>query len=155
MKPNTSNSTPCYNKSGIYKLTCNTSKLAYVGQTSRNLKFRFQEHIRCIRNNNPQSAYAQHILYNQHEYGLIAHLMTIGSHLNSMAMLNPTNKILFNPFTNKDNSSPCKTPPRKTCYSNWPSTLPTHHLKKRVKQHLSYHTHTAMLTLSGPSILQH
>ena len=34
MKPNTDNYTPYYNRSGIYKLTCNTCKLAYVGQTS-------------------------------------------------------------------------------------------------------------------------
>jgi len=48
-----------HNKSGIYKLTCNTCKLAYTGQTSRNLKQRYQEHIQYIRNNDPQSAYAQ------------------------------------------------------------------------------------------------
>jgi len=46
MKPNTDNNTPYYNRSGIYKLTCNTCKLAYVGQTSQSLKLRFQEHIR-------------------------------------------------------------------------------------------------------------
>ena len=45
MKPNTDNNTPCYNRSGIYILTCNTCKLACVGQTRRSLKLRFQEHI--------------------------------------------------------------------------------------------------------------
>ena len=40
-----------------------------MGQTSRNLKQRYQEHVRYIRNNDPQSAFAQHILNNQHEYG--------------------------------------------------------------------------------------
>jgi len=64
MKPNTVNNKPYYNRSGIYKLTCNTCKLAYVGQTSCSLKLRFQEHIRYMRHNNPQSAYAQHILQN-------------------------------------------------------------------------------------------
>ena len=59
LKPNTNNNIPTYNKCGIYKLTCNTCKLGYVGQTSRSLKLRFQEHVRYIRNNNPQSAYAQ------------------------------------------------------------------------------------------------
>ena len=44
MKPSTDNNTPYYNRSGIYKLICNTCKLAYVGQTSRSLKLRFQEH---------------------------------------------------------------------------------------------------------------
>jgi hypothetical protein len=89
MKPNTVNNTPYYNRSGIYKLTCNTCKLAYVGQTSRSLKLRFQEHIRYIRHNNPQSAYAQHILQNRHEYGPIYHLMTILKPLNDMTLLTP------------------------------------------------------------------
>jgi hypothetical protein len=50
--------TQIFNNSGVYKLTC---KQAYVGQTSRNLKQHYQEHIRYIKNNNPQSAFAQHI----------------------------------------------------------------------------------------------
>jgi hypothetical protein len=89
MKPNTVNNTPYYNRSGIYKLTCNTCKLAYVGQTSRSLKLHFQEHIQYIRYNNPQSAYAQHILQNRHKYGCIDHLMTILKPLNDMTLLTP------------------------------------------------------------------
>jgi hypothetical protein len=89
MKPNNVNKTPYYNRSGIYKLTCNTCKLAYVGQTSRSLKLRFQEHIRYIQQNNPPSAYAQHILQNRHEYGPIDHLMTIFKTLNDKTLLNP------------------------------------------------------------------
>jgi len=38
--------------------------MSYVSQTSRSLNIRFQEHIRYIRYNNPQSAYALHILQN-------------------------------------------------------------------------------------------
>jgi len=82
MKPSTDNNTPYYNRSGIYKQTCNTWKLAYVGQTSRKLKLRFQEHTRYIRYNDPQSAYAQHFLHNRHEYGPIDHTMTILKPLN-------------------------------------------------------------------------
>ena len=89
MKPKTNNNTPYYNRSGIYKLTCNTCKLAYVGQTSRSLKLRFQEHTRYIRHNNPQSAYAQHILHNRHEYGPIDHTMTILKPLNDTSLLTP------------------------------------------------------------------
>jgi len=89
MKPNTVNHTPYYNRSGIYKLTCNTCKPTYVGQTSASLKLRFQEHIRYIRHNNPQSAYAQHILQNRHEYGSIDHLMTILKPLNDTTFLTP------------------------------------------------------------------
>jgi hypothetical protein len=66
LRPNATNSTPNYNKSGIYKLTCKTCQHVYVGQTSQNLK-RHQEHIRYIKNNDPHSAFAQHILNNQHE----------------------------------------------------------------------------------------
>jgi hypothetical protein len=89
MRPNTANNTTYYNGSGIYKLTCNTYKLAYVGQTSHSLKLRFQEHIRYIRHNNPQSAYAQQILQNRHEYGPIEHLMMILKHLNDTTLLTP------------------------------------------------------------------
>jgi len=46
---------PPHNKWGIYQLTCNTYNLPYVGQTSRNLKISFQEHIRYIRSNNSNS----------------------------------------------------------------------------------------------------
>jgi hypothetical protein len=42
--------TPPHKKWGIYQLTCNSCKLSYVGQTCRDLKIRFQEHIR---NNDP------------------------------------------------------------------------------------------------------
>jgi hypothetical protein len=37
LRPKTTNSTPIYNKSGIYKLTRKTCQHVYVGQTSRNL----------------------------------------------------------------------------------------------------------------------
>ena len=58
-------------KSGIYRLTCNPCQMAYVGKTSASLRQRYQEHIRYIKFNNPQSAYAQYILNNRHKYGLI------------------------------------------------------------------------------------
>jgi hypothetical protein len=60
---------------GRSQLTCNTCQHVYVGQTGRNSKQRYQEHIRYIRNNDPQSAFAQHILNNQHEYGTIKEIM--------------------------------------------------------------------------------
>ena len=58
-------------KSGIYKLTCNTCKLSYIGQTNCSLQQRYKEHIRYIKYNDPQSAYALHILNNRHQYGTI------------------------------------------------------------------------------------
>ena len=61
----------------------------YVGQTSHSLNISFQEHIRYIRNNNPQSAYAQHILQNQHEYSQMNSIMTLLNPLNNPSLLIP------------------------------------------------------------------
>jgi hypothetical protein len=47
-RPKPQNHIKEHNKSGIYALTCNTCKLVYIGQTSRHLKQRYQEHIRYI-----------------------------------------------------------------------------------------------------------
>ena len=41
----------------------------YIGQSGRPITMRHKEHVRYVRTNNPISAYAQHILNNQHEYG--------------------------------------------------------------------------------------
>ena len=101
MKPNTANNTPYYNRNGIYKLTCNTCKLAYVGQTSHSLKLRFQEHIRYIKHNNPPSAYAQHILQNRQEYGPMDHLMTILKPLNDTTFLTPYEQYFIQFFYQK------------------------------------------------------
>ena len=60
------------NPSGIYKLKCNTCNNVYVGQSGRSIDVRHKEHIRYIRNNNPLSAYALHILQNGHVYGTTA-----------------------------------------------------------------------------------
>ena len=57
------------NPSGIYKLKCNTCNNNYVGQSGRSIIERHKEHIRYIRNNDPKSAYATHILDNRHEFG--------------------------------------------------------------------------------------
>ena len=45
-KPKTNNNMQEHKKFGIYKLICNTCKLSYVGQTSHNLKQRYQQHTR-------------------------------------------------------------------------------------------------------------
>jgi len=74
-----------HDTSGIYSLTCNACKLAYKGQTSRTLK----EHTRYIKNNDPQSAYALHILHNRHEYGPIDKTMTLLKPLSNTSLLTP------------------------------------------------------------------
>jgi hypothetical protein len=60
-------STQNFELSGIYELTCRTCHKVHIGQTPRSLTARYREHMRCIKNNNPQSAYALHILQNIHE----------------------------------------------------------------------------------------
>jgi hypothetical protein len=57
------------NHSGIYQLRCNTCKRSYIGQCGRPITTRYKEHIRYIKNNNPTSAYATHLLNNRHEFG--------------------------------------------------------------------------------------
>jgi len=68
-----------YNKnpSGIYKLKCNTCNNIYVGQSRIYINIRNKEYIRNIRTNNPQSAYALHILQNRHEYEPIADILQL------------------------------------------------------------------------------
>jgi hypothetical protein len=66
-----------YDRSGMYELSCNACQHSYVGQTVRRLKLRYKEKIRYIKNNNPQSAYAFHILQNRHEYGSIQETVTL------------------------------------------------------------------------------
>ena len=97
-KPKPHTQTQEHSKSGIYALTCNTCKLAYVGQTSRNLKQRYQEHIRYIRNNDPQSAYALHILKNQHEYGPMNDTMSLLKHEQKTPMLIPYEQLFIQTY---------------------------------------------------------
>ena len=79
--------TPPHNKWGIYQLTCKTCKQSYVGQTSRSLSIHFQEHTRYMRHNNPQYAYALHILQNQHEYSPIKFTMSLLKSLSNPRLL--------------------------------------------------------------------
>jgi len=54
---------------GLLFLKCNSCNRAYVGQSDRAISLRHKEHIRYIRNNNPISAYAMHILHNRQQFG--------------------------------------------------------------------------------------
>jgi hypothetical protein len=94
MRPNNTNNTQTYNKSGLYKLTCKTCKQAYIGQTSHNLK-RYQELICYIKNNDPQSIFAQHILNNQHEYGTTDEIMKILKPINYTSVLIPYEQLFI------------------------------------------------------------
>jgi hypothetical protein len=88
-RPTTNTPIPPHDNSGGYALTCNACRKVYVGQTSRSLKLHYQEHIRYIKNNNPQLAYALHILQNRHEYGPINQTMHLLKPINSTSSLIP------------------------------------------------------------------
>jgi hypothetical protein len=75
-----------YNKSGVYQLTCGGCQKKYVGQTGRNFRTRYKEHIHSIKSNNSNSKYAQHILETQHSYGPMKDTMKV-LHLNRKGQL--------------------------------------------------------------------
>jgi hypothetical protein len=54
-----------YNHSSIYELQCNSChlKYSYIGQTGRNFKTWYKEHIHAIHTNKTTSKYAQHIFF--------------------------------------------------------------------------------------------
>jgi AraC-like DNA-binding protein len=60
-----------YSQSGVYEIKCNTCLLKYIGQTGRNFRTRFKEHIHAIRTNKTTSKYAQHNLETGEIYGKI------------------------------------------------------------------------------------
>jgi hypothetical protein len=66
-----------YVLNGIYKLTCQTCQRSYIGQSGRKIGIRYKEHFQYIKCNNLQSAYANHILQNNHEYGPIEQTMEL------------------------------------------------------------------------------
>jgi hypothetical protein len=65
-----------YSHSGIYEMKCNSCHLKYIGQTGRNFKTRYKEHIHAI-HTNKTSKYAQHILETGHTYGTIEDTLNI------------------------------------------------------------------------------
>jgi hypothetical protein len=97
----THNTTQDHDKSGTYKLIRKTCNKAYVGQTSRNLTLKYLEHIRYIKKNDPQSAYAQHILQNIHEYGSLKDTMSLLKPIHKTSMLIPYEQLLIQTFHQK------------------------------------------------------
>jgi hypothetical protein len=62
----------------------------FVGpETRSNIMSGYQKHIRYIKNNDPRSAYALHILNNRHEYGNIHDTMTLLKQINTPEILLP------------------------------------------------------------------
>ena len=69
-----------------------------MGQTSCNLKSKYQEHIQYIKNNDPRSSYALHILNCRHEYGNINDSMTLLKRINKPVLLLPYEQMYIQSF---------------------------------------------------------
>ena len=94
----TNNQTPEHDRSGNYKLTCNTCHRSHIGQTSRSLKLRFQEHTHYIKHNEPQSGYALHVWNKEHEYGPINVNMSLLKHIDKPSLLTPYEQMYIQLF---------------------------------------------------------
>jgi phosphoribulokinase len=97
-KPKTHNKVLEQDKSGIYKIMCNTCHVSYIGQTSHSLKQKYKEHIRHIKHNEPQSAHALHILNNKHKYGHIKDTMTLLNHTDKLTLLIPYKQLYIQTY---------------------------------------------------------
>jgi hypothetical protein len=100
------NTTHDLDRRGVYKMTCKTCNKAYIGQTRRNLTIRCREHIRYIKNNQPQSANAQHILHNIHEYGTATETITILKPVKPDTMLIPYEQLFIQAYHQTGNIVP-------------------------------------------------
>ena len=93
-------------------MTCNK---AYIGQTNRNITVRYNEHKRYIRSNNPQSAYAEHILNNRHEYGNLQSTMKLLKTINTPSKLIPYQQLFIQQFFHSGSLIP-----EQICYDHNP-----------------------------------
>jgi hypothetical protein len=59
------------------RLQCKTRNKSYVGQSESSIEIRHREHVRCIKTNNPISAYALFIPNNRIEYGSPEHTIQL------------------------------------------------------------------------------
>ena len=140
-KPATVRKVPHHSKRGIYQLTCKSCNLSYVGQTSHSLKIRFQQHLRYIRSNNPQSAYTHHILHNQHEYGTMNNLMTPLKPLKYKNMLIPYEQFYIQSLHQAGKLIPEQYPVEPNPLFQLAIHPPTQCKKEPVEQHPGTQTH--------------
>ena len=69
-------------------------KWSLCEKTNRTIQQWYKEYTRYIKYNDPQSAYALHILNNKHEYGTLTDTMKVFKHISNPTMLFPS-KLLF------------------------------------------------------------
>ena len=144
-KPATDHNIPPHNKGGNNQLTCKSCNLSYVGQTSQNLKISFQEHIRYIKEHNPQSAYDQHILHNQHKYGTLNEIMTLLKPLKHENMLISYEQFHIQSLHQAGNLIPEQYHSEPNPFFNWPSTTaPTPYKTEPVEQYPANRTQSTV-----------
>ena len=88
-------------KSGVYKINCDSCHLGYIGQTGRKLGTRLQEHVKAVKNITLNSEMAEHARETGHTFGSnieILHTCSKNKKLNSLENLeiNKNKKHLVN-----------------------------------------------------------
>ena len=92
-----------YEKSGIYRLTCPTCNMKYVGQTGRSFRIRFQEHFRDFKYGNKKSKFATHLLDNRHAIDSMENIMETTHITNKGKMMDTIEKFYIYRETKIDN----------------------------------------------------
>ena len=103
--------------------------MAYIGQTSCNLRQSYQELIRYtyIRHNNPQSAYVQQILNNRHEYGPIKNTISLLKHINKTSVLLPYEQLNIQTHQKHKQLTSEQSTGEHIPYTSWSMTHSTRH----------------------------
>jgi hypothetical protein len=94
-KPQTTQPTKQYEKSGIYQLTCPDCTKKYIGQTGRSFQKRYQEHFHDCKYNKCKSKYATHLLENHHSIGPVQETMQIIYTINKGRLMDTIEKYIF------------------------------------------------------------
>ncbi|GFG36121.1 hypothetical protein Cfor_03762, partial [Coptotermes formosanus] len=89
-----------YTNSGVYSIKCSTCNRFYIGQTGQHIYTKFKEHIRYIRTNNPKSAFAVHILENNHQYDTMEESLRLITPCNKGNRLNLLENLYIQQFHN-------------------------------------------------------
>jgi hypothetical protein len=84
------------------------------------MRMRYREHIRYIRNNDPLSAYAQHILQNLHEYVSITDTMSLIKPIHKTPMLIPYEQLFIQTFHHNGNLITEQGTGEQNHYFSWP-----------------------------------
>ena len=118
-KPKTIYQATKYDENGVYKHTNNKCHGLYIGQTSSSLRLKFQEHTRYIKHNEPQSAYALHILNCKHEYSTFGGTMTILNHIEKPSRLLPYEQLYIKFFYHNNQLIPEQHPNKHVLFSSY------------------------------------